>query len=387
MSDVKRPLANGFMHAHAARDFHRGFATKNVVKGAGGGARGVDFQDTEADFKERLEKAGPATSTGMQDKDAASSADDAQSATQAAMSQAAQDAANAEAVVVDAQLQRDKIETPQEIKDEEKKRKKLILKDDDHREEQAEIAALPDEEITGEPEGDAQRAQMLHNIQRLLQDPTQERRAFGAFVLTEPELMRKTLGTPVRVAKHLLVLSSRMLKEKQQERGHVVDYLAGTFVALGPDFGRRAFKDFSANIGIGSIYPLEVHEKLILVQDNFLPTTKCRFTSGKRMLTTKVKVPIVLEYPEDIRITEFAVKGGSKSGYQLAPMKEKGKYGLKLFEVGEFRVLMLGIDTMGFQRLEEIRITVEPNPALGLPKPSGPKRYGVGLRPLPTSGS
>jgi len=375
LNDIKRPAPQGgaeSLGAHSARDFNRGFMTKNIIKGAGGGARGVDFQDAEADFLSRGEKpaaGGPVVAEAQaspQGNDAEARALAAQNAERLAQELAAEFA----------QLQRDKVETPQEYKDEEKKKKKLALREENHNSEN-EAAAIPDEEVLAEPVDDDHRAHLLANIARLLQDPTAERRVLGALALTDPEQMRKTLGSPVRVAKHLLVLAGRMLKEKEKERGYVVEYLANTFLALGPEFGKRAFKDFSGAIGIGSIYPLEVHERLLLTDDKFLPTLKCRFTSGRRVLKGMVREMILLEYPADMRITEFGVKGGCKTGYQLTPLKERGKYGLKLFEPGEFRLLMLGVDTMGFERLEELRIQVEPNPVAAVPKPGAPKKSGV----------
>lgn len=351
MSEIKRPPPA--LRSHAARDFHRGFMTKNLVKGAAGGARGVDFQDPEADFKERLEKAGPTKEGGGADAaqvDREAAAAQAQAASQAA--------ANAELQAQqEAQLPKDRVETQHHTPDEERKKKKLVLNPDDPSQDHREKTEVPDEELLADADSEEDRAQKLETITRLLHDATQERRVFGALVLQDPETMRKVLGSPIRVAKHLLVLAGRLL-EQGKPRAETVEYVAKTFLTLGGEFGRRAFRDFSGSIGIGAVYPLEVHERLVLLDDNFLPTVKCRFTSGKRILTGKVKEAMVLEYPEDMRITAFAIKGGGRVGYQLAPLREPGRYGLRMFMPGEFRVLVMGVDSMGFERLEEIRLQV-----------------------------
>jgi hypothetical protein len=381
MSDVKRPPQA--LRAHAARDFYRGFMTKNLVKGAGGGARGVDYQDFEADFRDRQarEKSGVDQDTEQR-----------VAAAESSRQQAERDAS--EVVLVDAvQAPTEKHNPLNPIKGEEKRKKQQPGAQQDQESSQGEGAEEADTDLLGEAYDHAHEQHLLNSITKILADPTAEHRVFGALVLQDPEQMRKTLGTPIRVAKHLLVLAGRLM-ERGQTREQVVDYLAQTLLKLGPGFGGRAFKDFSHSIGIGSIYPLEVHEKLVQVDDKFLSTLKCRFTNGKRILQGKVKDVVVIEYPEDLVITGFAVKGGSRHGYQLAPLKEKGKHGLRFFHPGEYRVLLTGVDPMGFERLEEIRITVTGEAAVQPSKlgvtPEGPKRFAPSMlrrppvpRPVP----
>ena len=381
MNDVKRPPQA--LRAHAARDFYRGFMTKNVVKGAGGGARGVDYQDTEADFKDRLSREkGGVDDEAMQRVAAAATADQQQSERNAS-----------EVVLYDlVQNPTEKSNPVDAVQEDERRKKQKWSGPGAPPEKKEDEEAAPEEaELLGEAYDEAHEKHLLNSITKVLADPTEEHRVLGALVLQDPEQMRKTLGTPIRVAKHLLVLAGRLM-ERGQSRDQVVDYLAQTILKLGSEFGGRAFKDFSFNIGIGSIYPLEVHEKLVQVDDKFLATVKCRFTTSKRMLQGKVKETIVIEYPEELVITGFAVKGGSKHGYQLAPLKEKGKHGLRFFQPGEYRVLLTGIDPMGFERLEEIRVTITGESTVQASKPGagaeGPRRFSPSMlrrRPPPTT--
>lgn len=386
MSDVKH--TPGGRHAHSLRDFNRGFQTKNVVKGAGGGARGVDFQDTAGEFLDRINNPGNATE-GDPQQSSRPKAPHAEALQQVAATKAAASSAAVDpslVVPVDTvQVQMAAQASKAEIKDDPKKQKFTgeQRRDDEPLPTDEEIEALLEEEPAGE-NAEAAREHTLSVIARLLADPMTERKAFGAVALTNAEEIKSLMGTPVRCAKHLLVLAGRMLK-RGQPREDVLNYLASTFVAFGEDFGRRAFKDYSQNIGIGLVYPLEVRERLVLAHEDFLTTLKCRFTSGRRMLSGRARDVIILEYPEDLMITEFAVKGGSRAGYQLAPMKAKNKHGLRLFEAGEYRVLLMGVDAHGFERMEEIRITVEPAPEVARPKgpiarplPPRPKRFSFG---------
>lgn len=358
MAEMKPPGAQG-LHGHALRDFYRGAMTKNLVKGADGGARGVDFQDLEGENKDKeanKAKGGSAQSSASkrrspaQEKQAQESGATPENILQEML--AANQLAKTESTVQEVESQ-----------DQRQQKKKSVTQqareDSQQHQDDADPAATDGatSELMADPTDAAHQASILQSIAKLLADPTTERRAFGAMALTDPELMKKTLGSPVRVAKHLLVLSSRMV-EQGRPREDVLNYLTQTFLALGTDFGKRAFKDFSVNIGIGTFYPLEIRERLLLADDDFLPTIKCRFTSTRRMLATKVKEMVVLEYPEDMTLTEFAVKGGTRNGYVLAPLKEKGKHGLRFFEPGEYKVLLMGHDAMGIERMEEIKVDV-----------------------------
>ncbi|MEW5854667.1 MAG: hypothetical protein AB2A00_38180, partial [Myxococcota bacterium] len=380
MSEIKKPLAGGSLRAHAARDFHRGFQTKNLVKGAAGGARGVDYQDHDAEYLERraksVEAQGGATAKAQEVGEQNAALKERMAQVQSATAQAERNPA--EVVLTDlVQAPRDKVEVEDKPQDERRRPKLRPRQESEEPTDQpsAELAA-PENELLVEPNSPAHEQHLLSSIAKVLQDPTAEHRVFGALVLQDPAQMRQSLGTPSRVAKHLLVLAGRLI-ERGQERPGVVEYLARTFLALGPEFGGRAFKDFSGSIGIGSIYPLEVREKIIEIDDRFLPTTKCRFTSGRRILQGRVKEMITIEYPEELRITSFAVKGGGRSGYQLAPLAEKGKYGLRLFQPGEYRLLLLGVDAMGFERMEELKVMVT---AAEEPKPAAPAPQAGGLR-------
>jgi hypothetical protein len=383
MSEMKPKPVNA--NEHMVRDFMRGFQTKNVVKGAGGGALGVDYQDADAEFMERLKNAagvkakGGASGGGAEGERPPPAVNSGM--TQQVEQQIRNDLLMAEIAAHNLNISATTVQHTQQAlqhKDDEKKKRKPTAEnptdDPENPEDQAEAeSAGADVDVLAIPNDEAHQRLILDNIAKILRDPGAERRVFGALALTEPEHMRKTLGTPVRVAKHLLVLAGRMI-EKGHERTAVVEYLAGVFLALGGDFGRRAYKDFAGGIGIGAVYPLEVAEKLIALDDKFLPILKCRFTSGKRWLQGKVKEALPIEYPEDLIITGFALKGGGKPGYQLVPRKEKGKHGLRVFEAGEFKLLLMGVDPMGFERLEELKVTITGQPTASPPAGAAPAR-------------
>jgi hypothetical protein len=360
MADVKQPrfVAPDHRTAHSLRDFQRGFQTKNMVKGAAGGARGVDFQDHEAEFMDRVKDGKAAAVGGAGGGSGAGAESRAEVLAQqvaAAQAQSSDTSAVVPTDVVQPQFvqRQDKVE----VKEDPKKRK--FTGSEQRKEEDQPDESQLEELFDSVPTGAAEREHLQKVIERLLQDPMHERRAFGALFLTQPEDIKRVMGTPVRAAKHLLMLASRMVAH-QRPREEVVNYLAETFIAFGHEFGRRAFKDFSVNVGIGSVYPLEVRERCVAINEDFLPTTtRVRFTSSKRWLQGKIKETLVLEYPEELVITEFAVKGGTRPGYQLVPMKQKGKHGLRFFVPGEYLVLLLCQDALGFERLEQVKVTVE----------------------------
>jgi len=378
MADVRAPGAQG-LHGHALRDFYRGAQTKNLIKGADGGARGVDFQDLEGENKDK--EANKAAKGGAQ-----GSATRRRSPAQERAQEGGQTPENILQEMLAANQQAKVDSTVQEVESQDQKDKKRKHPQPHQPTEDPESEEGPAStdgatvELLQEPSDDAHQASILSSISRLLADPSTERKAFGALALTNPELIKKTLGSPVRVAKHLLVLSSRMV-EQGRPRDDVLGYLTSTFLALGTDFGKRTFKDFSVNIGIGTFYPLEIRERLLLANEDFLPTIKCRFTSSRRLMAAKVKETIVLEYPEDMTITEFAVKGGTRKGYVLAPLKEKGKHGLRFFVPGEYKVLIMGHDPRGIERMEEIKIDVAaadvaaPPPVAKAPTAAQPARF------------
>jgi hypothetical protein len=360
MSDIKQPrfVAPDQRGANALRDFVRGMQTKNMVKGAGGGALGVDYQDSEAEYAARKANTPVESKSGQHKHHRAFK--EMQAANQQLQAKDSSDPA--QVVSQDAQISpAQRPQTPLDIREDDPRKKHKFSGGNRH----------DDEELPSEDRLDdllsqdlstmelAERDYLLHILEKLLQDPTTERKAYGALALTQPDDIKKLMGTPVRCAKHLLILAGNFIKNGAP-REDVLTYLAEVFMAFGTDFGRRAFKDFSINVGIGAVYPLEVRERCLSLKEDFLPTTtRARFTTTKRWLQGKIKETIVLEYPADLILTEFAVKGGTRNGYQMLPLKEPGQYGLRFFIPGEYQLLLLCQDPLGFERLEQIRVTVE----------------------------
>jgi len=368
---------------HQLRDVQRGFSTKQAIKGAAGGMRGADYQDLEAEY---LEKRDGGASVNLRASDqemalagkllkaAASGQLDAKpeeaARLQAAANAVATDAIDPRLVVnpAAAQVENEKIDEKTKLEDEKIKRK-LLLRDPENQQED-----LEDDEDTeaGDEDVDwvgpfadggvdaALKAASNEQIGRLVKDPEVEMRVYGSLRLVDPSDMRQALGTPLRVARHLQVIAGRMLKDAGFTRDDVVHYLSGCFVNLGRDFGGPALRNYITSVGVGAVYPLEVVEHLTEIAPWFIPkTTIAPFVLGKKRVTMKAGKAITLRCDPAIKITSFALKGGGEPGYQFAPRHEAGEFGLNVLTPGKYTLLLCGVDGYGFERLQEIKVTVK----------------------------
>ena len=372
--------------AHAKRDFVRGLQTKNIVKGAAGGIRGVDYQDRQAEYLERRDGAA-AVNLRAGDKEteqanelmrqavngqAQSTETKSSSKTSQALAKDGMDARQA-VNVTSSEAKQEKINPKTLAKDEKIKRKLLLADDEDEQEENDEEEELDQEEDIewvgpfADPDVDKiLRKSSNAQILRLIQDPEVEMRIYGTLRLLDPQDMRKALSTPLRVARHLRVVADRMLDAGEFERDEVVHYLAGSLINLGKDFGGPALRAFANSVGISSIYPLEVIQQVAEIAPSYLPKlTLAPFITGRKTRTVKAGKTFELRCDPDLRITGLALEGGGMPGYQFAPRADPGLFAFNILSPGRFCFLLQGLDKYGFERIQRYFINVK-DPQTGL---------------------
>lgn len=381
---------------HSFRDFARGFQTKNLVKGMNGGTRGVDFQDDNAEAIERFERAAAERSssaragavTAVADVGGGDSFDNVDAAPDFSL------------VVPDVGAQEKSEDTRRRRLEAERIKKKIKRAwddqdeeaDPDEDEEDDEDAApedvpddAPDSPFATRVIDRALRRAQADVIEQLLQDPSVELRVYGTLRLQQPEEMRRALGTPLRVARHLNVLARRLLTLDGARRPTVVAYLASCMRALGPGFGQSVLSSFSAGVGIGEVYPLEVIDSLLLMDPHFVPNlSRGAFLTSSPRVELFEGVAGLVQAPPDMKVTAFALKGGGNVGYEFFPATEPGAFHLLLDTAGRYRLLLRGVHADKRELLQEIRVNVRPErratsrdvpvPAEA-PAPAAPDRY------------
>ncbi|MBN2359498.1 MAG: hypothetical protein JXR83_08580 [Deltaproteobacteria bacterium] len=364
---------------HQLRDVKRGFSTKQMIKGAGGGMRGADYLDLEAEFLERRDSSASVNLRASdQELALASSMMKAAAAGQLGAQEAQRlkpsaapgvtDAVDARQVVnpAAAQAETDKLDEQTRLEDERVKRKLLLRDHEEKAEEDGEEEEEGDEDVEWVgPFADSDvdtvlKGSTTEQIGRLVQDPEVEMRIYGSLRLVDPNDMRQALATPLRVARHLRVIAGRMLQDAGFSRDDVVHYLSGCFVNLGREFGGPALRNYTSSVGVGAVYPLEVVEHLTEIAPWFIPkTTVAPFVLGRKRITMRAGKAITLRCDPSIKITAFALKGGGEPGYQFAPRPEAGEFGLNVLTPGKYTLLLCGVDDYGFERVQELKVTVK----------------------------
>lgn len=378
---------------HAHRDFSRGLQTKNIVKGAAGGIRGVDYQDRDAEYIERRDGAA-AVNLRAGDKEtehanrlmreAVQGQGQAQKTSKSTATQTtlATDSMDARQLVnvTAAEAKTEKRDVKAQLK-EEKIKRKLLLQDEAAADEDLddEEAQTEDEDIEwvgpfADPDVDRiLRKVSTDMISRLVQDPETEMRIYGTLRLLDPQDMRAALSTPLRVARHLRVVADRMFDSGEFGRDDVVQYLAGSLINLGKDFGGPALRAFASSVGISRIYPLEVIHRVANIAPSFVPKlTLAPFISGRKTRTVKAGKTFELRCDPDLRITSLALKDGGMPGYQFAPRSEPGVFAFNILTPGRFTFLLLGLDNYGFERLQSFDINVADAVTGEIPDPLAP---------------
>lgn len=194
--------------------------------------------------------------------------------------------------------------------------------------------------------------------------------------LTDPDEIQRVLGSPLSYAKHAMILAEAFRKTTGATRDEAISYLAKLFVAPSDrSFGRLALKEFGPSSGILDIYPLEVIEHVLRDYPAFLPKASFgrlfhNLSDGtERVILTDTGTPLILEYPEELKIRGFAIAGGGRPGYTFEPHVEPGKYRLHLQTSGRYTVLVSALGRGGHTLIDRLTVKVRARTIkdLGLP--------------------
>lgn len=185
--------------------------------------------------------------------------------------------------------------------------------------------------------------------------------AMGDLDLVDPNEMRRKLGPSVRFAQHAMLLAEAR-RQDGLPRSEAIAYLAEFFLRCNDRvYALKAVRDFGPATGIIDIYPLELIDHLLDHSPDFLqgvarghfvahaPTTAFKGQTGEAIL---------VEYPADLRIRGFAIKGGGRVGYTFEPVDPIGHHEARFDSPGRFEVLVsalggrgskLVVDTLWFE--------------------------------------
>ncbi len=211
--------------------------------------------------------------------------------------------------------------------------------------------------------------------------------------LFDPIAAREQLGTPLAFAKHVMILGEALRRSTGATRAEAVDYLGRMFVASGDvNFGRNALKSFGPASGILDVYPLEVVEHVLEHYPGFLPKIAFgRFFSKDgaplRPIEARAGERVVLEYADELKVRGFALRGGGRPGYTFEPGERAGSYHLTFASGGRFSCLVSAVSRTGHTVVERIEVLVhgpraaDPSPypardaarVAAWPKPPRPK--------------
>jgi len=196
----------------------------------------------------------------------------------------------------------------------------------------------------------------------------------GDTSLTDPDEIRKVLGTPTAYAKHVMILAEAFRRATGATRREAIEYLATMFVATAePTFGYLSLKEFGPSTGIVDIYPLEVLERLLDRYPGVLPKVGFGklFANGwtaSDPLRTDTETPLLLRYPTEMRIRGFALKGGGRPGYMFSPADEPGTYELRIQSPGRYEILVSATNRSGYTVIDRIEVAVRPGSTADLPR-------------------
>jgi hypothetical protein len=204
----------------------------------------------------------------------------------------------------------------------------------------------------------------------------------GDLSLTDPDTIQRALETPLAYAKHAMILAEALRRSTGATRHEAIDYLARMFVApRDRTFGRSALKEFGPSSGILDVYPLEVVTHVLDHYPHFLPkVSRGRFfhQSGERAQVwhTDTQTPVILEYPEDLKVRGFALMGGGTPGYVFEPADAPGRYRLQVRSPGRWTCSVSGVSRTGHTTVDTLvlQVSLAPGdtvlPPLGEPYPA-----------------
>ena len=207
---------------------------------------------------------------------------------------------------------------------------------------------------------------------RLFEDGPED--ALGHLELTDPNEMQRQLGPSGRFAQHAMLLAEARQKEGAS-RETALEYLAQLYLRCRDRaYANKALRDFGPATGIIDLYPLELVDLLLERHPTmlskvsrgtiFTPTAETTYKGTARQ-------PMLLQYPPELKLRGFAVKGGHHIGYTLEPADSPGTYQLTIDTPGKFTLLFSAIAGGGQLVVETARALIAENPEAeeGQPKP------------------
>ena len=189
----------------------------------------------------------------------------------------------------------------------------------------------------------------------------------GDLSLVNPDTIQRRLGSPMAYAKHVMILAEAFRKNTGATRSEAISYMASMFLSLTDTrFGWSALKEFGHGTGIIDIYPLEVIEEIMVKYPGHLPKVSFgrifkKSDKEEDILRTDTDTPLLLSYPEELKIRSFALKGGGVPGYTFEPAEKLGTYKLQIRAPGRFNVLIASLNRSGFSLIEALTIAVVPS--------------------------
>lgn len=203
----------------------------------------------------------------------------------------------------------------------------------------------------------------------------------GDLDLLDPDEIHRALETPLAYAKHCMILGEAFRHSTGATRAEAIAYLGRLFAGPSdPAFGRLALKEFGPSTGIVDIYPLELVEHMLQKYPGFLPKVGFgRFFSrdGERAerYQTDTLTPIVLSYPEELKVRGFALIGGGRPGYLFEPGELPGSYRLLFHAPGSFHCAVSALSRTGHTLIERLSVEVRRAPGDERPPPVEAELY------------
>lgn len=196
---------------------------------------------------------------------------------------------------------------------------------------------------------------------KLFEDLPEDR--LGDPRLTDPNEMKRVLGSPSRFAQHAMVLTA----QRQQEglpREQAVEFLAKLYLGVTDrTYANKALRQFGAATGVLDVYPLEVMQHLLQHAPGFLRKVQLGsfFTQvPKGGYRTELGTPVVLRYDDSLRVRGFALRGGGQPGYLFEPVDPPGTYHLSFAQAGTFQVSISALTKDGHLLIEDFEVQVDP---------------------------
>lgn len=186
-------------------------------------------------------------------------------------------------------------------------------------------------------------------------DELRKKGAKDDFVAERPPTDVEALGTH-RATAHVVRLYERWTLDgvgREEAVQRAASFLAGFHSAQNI---RKVLAELESR-PIRDVYPLEVLMKMLDERPELLPGVRrgsvignaAELEDGKKVLAG---YPATLQVPTDVRLKSFALLGGGRPGYELAPAVEEGKYTLLVDTPGEWRFAVLAAPLQQLGRIQ-----------------------------------